>query len=107
MTGVWEIVLVAAAVACVLSCLREGGYAASDDQRPAPGRDLALDQSVPGELREGEIAPDFELVPLEPGPAEDEAASKPRTPGPPGPGTVRLSSFRGERPVVLIFTSYT
>jgi hypothetical protein len=42
-----------------------------------------------GELREGDPAPDFTL------PLHD------------GTGQVTLSSFRGQRPVVLVFGSYT
>lgn len=41
----------------------------------------------------GDLAPDFELRRLEDGHAGD--------------AKVRLSSFRGERPVALIFGSYT
>jgi len=42
-----------------------------------------------GHLQVGDAAPDFEL------PTHDES------------DTVRLSDFRGERPVVLVFGSYT
>lgn len=42
-----------------------------------------------GDLREGDAAPDFTL------PAQD------------GSRNVSLSSYRGERPVVLVFGSYT
>jgi hypothetical protein len=42
-----------------------------------------------GTLQPGELAPDFEL------------------PTPDGTTRVRLSSFRGRRPVVLVFGSYT
>jgi hypothetical protein len=42
-----------------------------------------------GPLRPGDPAPDFELPRLE------------------GSGTVRLSSDRGHRPVLLVFGSYT
>ena len=49
-----------------------------------------------GSLREGDRAPDFDLEELE----NHDAG---RT----DPGRVRLSDFEGEKPVVLIFGSYT
>jgi hypothetical protein len=42
-----------------------------------------------GHLRAGDVAPDFNLMTVD------------------GSASVRLSSFRGNRPVVLIFGSYT
>ena len=75
------------------------------------------------ELKVGDMAPDFELVLLpgdvKEGDAEKKDASAAKTkPGaadarektpekPAGPAKVRLSSFRGESPVVLILSSYT
>jgi hypothetical protein len=56
--------------------------------RVLPGRPLYL-WAREGRLAEGDSAPDFAL------PAHD------------GSGTVTLSSFRGQRPVVLVFGSYT
>ncbi len=50
---------------------------------------LYLDLRTP-KVRVGDVAPDFDL---------------PRLGG--GGGTVRLSSFRGARPVALVFGSYT
>ncbi len=49
-----------------------------------------------GSLREGDRAPDFDLEELENYDA-----------GRIDPGRVRLSDFEGEKPVVLIFGSYT
>ena len=53
-----------------------------------PFRSLWL-QARGGSLRVGEAAPDFELETLD------------------HRGRVRLSSFRGSKPVVLVFGSYT
>lgn len=50
-----------------------------------------------GTLKVGDAAPDFELKRL---PAEGEKKADP-------PEQVKLSSFQGKRPVVLIFGSYT
>jgi peroxiredoxin len=47
------------------------------------------ERSREGELRVGDPAPDFELARLD------------------GQGKVKLSAFKGDRPVVLIFGSYT
>lgn len=51
----------------------------------------------------GEEAPDFELPRLEIGAADANGVAKATI----SEKTVRLSSFRGKRPVVLIFSSYT
>lgn len=66
--------------------LRPLGAGASDERitPPAPGERIVDDIT-----RVGEPAPDFSLV------AKD------------GKGTVRLSDYRGKKPVVLIFGSYT
>ncbi len=48
----------------------------------------------------GEPAPDFHLGLLEGSPAPEAVPSD-------GEGRIRLSDFRGKRPVVLIFGSYT
>ena len=69
-------------------------------------------------LKVGQMAPDFELHTLEHALAmQTKAAGKPAkhakgraTSQPatqPAKGKVRLSSFRGKRPVYLIFASYT
>ena len=51
-----------------------------------------------GSLRVGELAPDFALSVVEPrGPAGGEDEGR----------RVQLSSFRGSKPVVLVFGSYT
>jgi len=42
-----------------------------------------------GTLKVGDLAPDFDLKPLD------------------GKATVKLSSFRGQKPVALVFGSYT
>jgi len=47
------------------------------------------DRPSEGSLKVGDPAPDFELQRLD------------------GKGTVKLSSFRDQRPVVLVFGSYT
>jgi hypothetical protein len=51
----------------------------------------------------GEEAPDFEQPRLEIGAADANGLAKATI----SEQTVRLSSFRGKRPVVLIFSSYT
>ena len=67
-------------------------------------------------LKIGQMAPDFELYTLPNAikmlrkaaakpPAKAKTTSKPTTQ--PAEGKVRLSSFRGKRPVYLIFASYT
>jgi hypothetical protein len=55
-----------------------------------------------GALKAGDPAPDFALKRLL-SDAEKEAAGKDA----PKPKPVRLSDFKGKRPVVLIFGSYT
>ena len=55
--------------------------AKTDDKKP-PGREST-------QLKAGDVAPDFELKTLD------------------GKQTVKLSSFRGKKPVALIFGSYT
>ena len=49
-----------------------------------------------GHLSVGDLAPDFELQVVD----VDAAGAE-------GAGTLRLSSYRGSRPVVLVFGSYT
>ena len=61
-------------------------------------------------LKIGQMAPDFELYTLPNAikmlrKTATKATSKPTTQ--PAEGKVRLSSFRGKRPVYLIFASYT
>jgi cytochrome oxidase Cu insertion factor (SCO1/SenC/PrrC family) len=66
--------------------LLASGDAASAQQRP--GR-RAGDLRMPDTLRVGDVAPDFKLKTMN------------------GSREVTLSSFKGKRPVVLIFGSYT
>ena len=106
----------AAALAAGVCMTLAGGASAEGAERrrrTPPSKDLKV----------GEMAPDFELV-LLPGnskegdaeekdaaatktkPAADDAREKaPEKPS--GPEKVRLSSFRGESPVVLVLSSYT
>jgi hypothetical protein len=61
-------------------------------------------------LKIGQDAPDFELYTLErvlamKGKPAPKATTQPATQ--PAGGKVRLSSFRGKKPVYLIFASYT
>ena len=66
----------------------------------AHGAPEARRRAAPSEPRQGELAPDFTLPRLDPFLSTDPAA-------PATLDTVRLSSFKGKRPVVLIFSSYT
>ena len=59
-------------------------------------------KSPAGAIAVGQPAPDFELAPLT---VETGADSKPV--GKIGESKVRLSSFRGKMPVVIILSSYT
>ena len=62
--------------------------AAAQTQRQRPGRG-ADDMPRQGNLHVGDLAPDFALKTKE------------------GDRAVKLSTFRGKRPVVLVFGSYT
>lgn len=79
-------------------------------QRPGGRRGF---ESLRTPLRVGQAAPDFELERLldsKPKTAKSAARRAQPLPGaetPKGPAKVRLSSFRGKRPVVLFFGSYT
>lgn len=55
-----------------------------------------------GAIAVGQAAPDFELAPLT---IEERADGK--VVGKVGEAKVRLASFKGKKPVVLIFSSYT
>ena len=82
------------------------------------GRGWKLDKDRPKAPKVGKRAPDFELevVPWTP-PGKKGETSKGDEPGggerpkddakPPKPELVKLSSFKGKRPVALIFGSYT
>lgn len=67
-------------IACGSSTFAEPG--ARKKRRPRPER-------VPDKLKQGDVAPDFKLKSVD------------------GKRQVHLSSFRGQRPVALIFGSYT
>ena len=98
---------------CILTVAALCLVAIGADRRPAkarrkrpPRKDVAL--------KIGQMAPDFELYTLEhaltmqkktAAGAKPSATSQPATQ--PAEGKVRLSSFRGKRPVYLIFASYT
>ena len=69
----------------VLACL-SGGLAQAQSARKAARKDLAPTQGSP--------APDFDLFQLQP----DGSLGKTK---------VKLSSFKGKRPVALVFGSYT
>ena len=69
--------------------------------QPALSRPAALARGE--RLRAGTEAPDFELPRLEIGPVDANGRAVAKV----SEETVRLSSFRGKRPVVLIFASYT
>ena len=60
-------------------------------------------------LAVGQMAPDFALVSLAEMPGSVRAATRPaKSPtSQPAPKKVRLSDFRGGKPVVMIFSSYT
>ena len=102
--------------------LAMGVCAALACMAPAEGAGRRPRRPTGKELKAGDMAPDFELVLLpddEEGDAEKKDAAATKTkPGaddarekaperPAGPEKVRLSSFRGKSPVVLILSSYT
>jgi len=81
-------------VVAALALLLATGSAWSGQRRPRtrPGARGVQRRRVPrfeDKLKPGDLAPDFELKSLD------------------GKQTVRLSSFRGKKPVLLIFGSYT
>lgn len=77
LTGLWLGVIV------VVASGQQGGRPGEVNTPPARGERLQ------DRLKEGEPAPDFALPLLK------------------GKGEVKLSTFRGQRPVVLVFASYT
>ena len=79
----WIVCLCALALALAFST--EGSAQPSQRRR---GRGPS-DRPREGSLKVGDPAPDFELTRLD------------------GKGTVKLSSFKGKRPVALVFGSYT
>jgi hypothetical protein len=62
---------------------------AKNARRPAAKAAPAIERPQDGLLREGDMAPDFQLKSVD------------------GKADVRLSNFRSKQPVVLIFGSYT
>lgn len=62
---------------------------AQKDRKEEVNTPPARGERLPDRLKEGDVAPDFSLPRVR------------------GKGEVKLSSFRGKRPVVLIFGSYT
>ena len=102
MTGVNKKILIAGA-SCILAVASLCLVAGCTTERPTEGRPAAptARQKQPNRietaLKVGQMAPDFELYTLEHALA---TRSKPAD-------KVRLSSFRGKRPVYLIFASYT
>jgi len=80
---------------CALAVFLEGGSPGAQEAsrkppRPAAAKKKAPDRKpAPDRLRPGAPAPDFELKSLD------------------GKQSVKLSAFRGQKPVALIFGSYT
>ena len=97
--------------------LTDSDFEGSDWRRPAGRRGGGVDRSKKSPPKVGAMAPDFELPlvpgtgPPPPGAVEsdegregtEEDFGKKALPFPP----IRLSSFRGDMPVALIFGSYT
>jgi hypothetical protein len=104
-----------AGAACLVAVASLCLIASAAPNRSAKGRKKQT-RRVDTMLKIGQMAPDFELYTLPNAikmlrkaaakpPAKAKATSKPTTQ--PAEGKVRLSSFRGKRPVYLIFASYT
>ncbi|MHC5057800.1 MAG: hypothetical protein ACYTKD_24275 [Planctomycetota bacterium] len=99
--------------------LATGVCAALACAAPAEGRGRRSGRPQGKELKVGDMAPDFELVLLPEdapdGDSKKDAAAPRKKSGSAGarkdapakPEKVRLSSFRGKDPVVLILSSYT
>jgi len=120
MTSAKKKILVAGA-ACILAvaslCLVAVGAAKPPAKPPAKGRPAAARQKRPKRvevaLKIGQMAPDFELYTLGNAitmlrrtAAKPSAKATSQPAAQPAEGKVRLSSFRGKRPVYLIFASY-
>ena len=114
----------AAGAGCILAVASLCLVAIGATERPTRDRPAAptarrqRPQRINAALKVGQMAPDSELYTLEHALAmQSKAAGKPSakvkgraTSQPatqPAEGKVRLSSFRGKRPVYLIFASYT
>ena len=80
-----------AAAVLATGFLLEAGPASAQgkSRRPFPGRSKGQRGGFQDRLKVGDDAPDFSLKTLD------------------GKSTVKLSSFEGKKPVVLIFGSYT
>ena len=87
-------------------CLAAVGATARSDKRAKRPRRTRPKDVV---LKIGQDAPDFELYTLAQALKLDDAAPKATTrpTTQPAGAKVRLSSFRGKKPVYLIFASYT
>ena len=103
--------ILAVASLCLIAIGAPEGRPSAQQNRP---------KRVDVALKVGQMAPDFELYTLEHALAmqkrtTDKPSANTRTKGratsqsatQPAEGKVRLSSFRGKRPVYLIFASYT
>ena len=106
-----------AAAACLLITASLCLVALEAAKRPAKTR-KKRPKRVNVALKVGQLAPDFELYTLEhaltlPEKPAAKATTRPKTVATtqpttqPAEGKLRLSSFRGKRPVYLIFASYT
>lgn len=82
MSALRLILFVGAVALLLLGCASTDNKAATGDKHPGGMR-------IPDKLFVGDLAPDFALKTLE------------------GARPVRLTDFRGKRPVVLVFGSYT
>jgi hypothetical protein len=118
MTGMNKRMLLAAA-GCILAVASLCIVAAGAGERPTRKRPAAKSRKRPSRrdvaLKIGQMAPDFELYTLKhalkmQGKGEPKAKTKTKIKTPttqPADGKIRLSSFRGKKPVYLIFASYT
>jgi hypothetical protein len=101
-----------AVAGCVLLIASISLITLAATKRPAKAR-AKRPKRVNVALKVGQTAPDFELYTLKHAIAmhsSGKTTSKPATSQPatqPAEGKIRLSSFRGKRPVYLIFASYT
>ena len=117
MTSAKKNILIAGA-GCVLAVASLCLVAVGAAKPPAKGRPAAARQKRPKRvevaLKIGQMAPDFELYTLgnaitmlRKATAKPSAKATSQPAAKPAEGKVRLSSFRGKRPVYLIFASYT
>ena len=104
-----------AAALTILVAAPDAAMAQGRRRRPSgPGRGPD-DNSTQGSLKAGQTAPDFQLFLVQ---DQKKAIAKASSSGKPGRaqtsskkkkdgGAIKLSSFRGKKPVVLLFGSYT